>query len=94
MTVNVRFIGSLRNAAGKSGITLQFKQAISLSEAIDRIIEKLPQLKRALIDPELCDPRPNTLILVNEKDISVLDGLNTMLRNGDEVVFVPVLHGG
>jgi molybdopterin converting factor small subunit len=47
-----------------------------------------------LIDPELENPRPNTLILVNGKEISVLNGLDTMLEDGDEVVFVPVVHGG
>jgi len=50
--------------------------------------------KRTLIDPDLENPRPNTLILVNEKEVSVLNGLETMLKDGDEVVFIPVLHAG
>jgi molybdopterin converting factor small subunit len=31
---------------------------------------------------------------VNGKEISVLNGLDTVLKDGDEVVFVPVVHGG
>jgi molybdopterin converting factor small subunit len=31
---------------------------------------------------------------VNGKEISVLQGLETVIKDGDEVVFVPVLHGG
>ena len=58
------------------------------------MVEESPKLKRALVDPEMEDPRPNTLIIVNGKEISVLNGLETMLKDGDEVVFVPVLHGG
>jgi len=54
----------------------------------------MPRLKRTLVDPDLEDPRPNTLILVNGKEISVLKGLETMLKDGDEVVFIPVLHAG
>jgi len=54
----------------------------------------MPRLKRTLVDPDLKDPRPNTLILVNGKEISVLNGLETILRDGDEVVFIPVLHAG
>jgi len=50
--------------------------------------------KRTLIDPDLENPRLNTLILVNEKEVSVLNGLETMLKDGDEVVFIPVLHAG
>jgi molybdopterin converting factor small subunit len=51
-------------------------------------------LKQTLIDPELEDPRPNTLILINGKEISVLNGLETMLKDEDEIIFIPVLHAG
>jgi molybdopterin converting factor small subunit len=54
----------------------------------------MPKAKRILIDPELEDPRPNTLILINGREISVLNGLETMLKDGDEIVFIPVLHAG
>jgi molybdopterin converting factor small subunit len=33
-------------------------------------------------------------MLVNGKDISVLDGVETLLKDGDEVTLVPILHGG
>jgi molybdopterin converting factor small subunit len=65
-----------------------------LREAIEKIVEGLPRLERALVDSELEDPRPNTLILVNEKEIDVLNGLETMLKHEDEIVFIPVLHTG
>jgi len=54
----------------------------------------MPRLKRILIYSELEDPRPDTLIFVNGKEISVLNGLETMLKDGDEVIFIPVLHTG
>jgi molybdopterin converting factor small subunit len=34
------------------------------------------------------------LVLVNGREISVLDGFETTLNDNDEVVFVPVMHGG
>jgi MoaD family protein len=94
MTITVRFIGALRNASGKSKITMAIKKAVTLREIIKKIVEEQPKLKRTLIDPELENPSPNALILVNGKEISVLKGLKTMVRDEDEVVFVPVLHGG
>jgi len=94
MVITVRFIGALRSASGKSKISVKAKGNVRLREFIDKIVEEKPKLKRALIDPELASPSPNALILVNGKEISVLDGLETMLKNGDEVVFVPVVHGG
>jgi molybdopterin converting factor small subunit len=80
--------------SGKSKMCMEVEDATSLKEFIKRLVEKQPKLKRALIDPELEDPRPNTLILVNGKEISVLNGLETMLSDNSEVVFVPVVHGG
>ena len=94
MVITVKFIGAFRNASGKGKFTVASEGRISLKEAIKGIVGELPKLKRVLIDPELESPKPNTLILVNGKEISVLNGLDTILENGDEVVFVPVIHGG
>jgi molybdopterin converting factor small subunit len=33
-------------------------------------------------------------MLVNGKEIGVLKGLETKLKDGDELVLVPVVHGG
>lgn len=94
MIVTAKFVGSLRNLSGKSRIALKFENHVPLREALKKIIEELPALAKTLIDQELGDPRPNSLIIVNGKEISVLNGLETILKDGDELVFVPVLHGG
>lgn len=54
----------------------------------------MPQLTKIFGDQPLSDSRSNTLILVNGREISVLNGLETTLNDGDEVVFIPVVHGG
>ncbi|NWF86943.1 MoaD/ThiS family protein [Candidatus Bathyarchaeota archaeon] len=94
MPITIKFVGAFRGVLGKDRLVLSFEDAIPLKKAIRKIIAYLPQLEQVLINPVLEDPRPNTLILVNGKEISVLDGLDTMLKSGDEVVFVPVVHGG
>lgn len=94
MVVTVRFIGSLRAVSKKSKLTLRLGEAMPLKEVVKRIVKEQPKLKRALIDPELDSPRTSMLMLVNGKEISVLNGLETVLRDGDELVFVPVVHGG
>lgn len=94
MSITVRFVGAFRGMSGVDKLHFSFEGTITLEETIKKVVHKLPKLERILIDPELKDPRPNTLILVNGKEISVLNGLDTILENGDEVVFVPVVHGG
>lgn len=91
----MKFVGSLRNTIGKGRVKLKINGADkTIRDLIGIIVEEFPQAKRALIDPELEDPRPNALIIVNGKEISVLNGLETILKDEDEVVFVPVSHGG
>jgi len=92
--VIVKFVGVFRNASGTSRFFVQLKGPSALREVIQKIVELLPNLEQALIDPELKDHKPNALILVNRKEISVLSGLETIVKDGDEVVFIPVSHGG
>ena len=94
MVITVRFIGSFRTQLGKREIKLKFVKNISVKKAIQKIIKLSNNYKRALIDTESGDPKTNALILLNGKEINVLNGLKTKLQDGDEVVFISILHGG
>ena len=94
MAITVKFIGALRHVSGVDELTLDSKKDISIRELMNEITQEMPALKRSLIDQQLEDPRPNALILVNGREISVLNGLETNLKNGDEIVLIPVVHGG
>jgi len=92
--VNVRLLGIFRGFSGKSRITLKLEQP-TVKKVIQKLADSLPvEAKRLLIDPELNDPRPNALILVNGKEISVLKEMETEIKEGDEVTLIPVTHGG
>jgi molybdopterin converting factor small subunit len=93
--VKVKFIGIFRGLSKRSQLPLELEGSPSLKDVVQKTTELFPpEFKRILIDPELDDPRPNALILLNGRDISVLDGFETRVDDGDEVVFIPVSHGG
>jgi molybdopterin converting factor small subunit len=94
MVVNVKFVGSLRSISGRGNIALRFDDSVPLRKVIRRMIAEVPELKEVLIDREREEPKKNMLILVDGKEISVLNGFDTAIKDGDEVVFVPVTHGG
>ncbi len=75
-------------------MTLNLHDESSIKTIIDRIIEEIPMLKHTFCDQELNAAKSNSLILVNGREISILEGYETKLSDGDEVVFVPVVHGG
>ena len=93
--VNVKFFGVLRKSAGKEEVEVILKQPANIKNLIQELIEKFPkEFEENLIDAELKDPRPNALILINNREINVLNGLETSLKEGDEIIFIPVTHGG
>lgn len=94
MPLTIKFIGALRHLSRKTQLTLNFQEGISIKQLVDNINQELPELKRTFSDQELNDSRSNSLILVNGREISVIDGLETKLNDGDEIVFIPVVHGG
>jgi molybdopterin synthase sulfur carrier subunit len=94
MAITVKFVGALRHVSGAGELALDCKADISIRELMNEITKDMPALRRSLIDQQLEDPRPNALILVNGREISVLNGLETNLKDGDEIVLVPVVHGG
>jgi MoaD family protein len=93
MIITVKFIGALRHASGVNTRVLDWEEC-SVKELLCKLTQQSPELGRSLIDGDAEDSRPNTLVLVNGREISVLDGLRTILKEDDEVVLIPVVHGG
>jgi sulfur-carrier protein len=90
----VKFIGALRHLSGKTKFTLAFQEGATIKSIVQKISQDYPELKHTFSDEVLNNARSNSLVLVNGKEISVLDGYETVLSDGDEIVFVPVVHGG
>ena len=92
--VRVRLLGVFREFPGKSQIILRLEKP-TIGSAVQSLAKLFPiELRRLLIDPELNDPRPNALILLNGREISALKGLETPVSDGDEITLIPVSHGG
>jgi len=94
MKVKVKLFGVLKRAFGSDNLLLELSEFSKLKDLIDKIVEESPSLRNVLLDPELMDPRPHMIILVNGVEISALNGLETSLKDGDEIVLIPVIHGG
>ncbi len=94
MVVNIRFVGSLRSFASRDKIVLDFATTVSLKDVVKTIAKELPALRSVFSDLRSKGSKANMLVLVNGKEISILNDWDTTIGDGDEVVFVPVLHGG
>jgi len=94
MRITVEFVGSLRQASVARTLVRECVEGALLEDLVGGLITEIPALERSLVDKQLEELKPKALILVNGREISVLRGLSTVLKDGDKVVFVPVIHGG
>ena len=94
MVLTIKFIGAMRHITGKTQLTLNYEKEISLKELLAKISQEKPAFEKSFSAQQMTDSTSNALILVNGREISVLNGLETRLCDGDEIVFVPVVHGG
>ena len=97
MKVRLRFFGIFRSAAGASEIELEIaSEAPTVKSTIQQLAfrPEFHDLKELLLNSQTSDPRPNALIMVSGREISVLNGLETTLTENDELLLLPVAHGG
>ena len=93
INVNVKFFGVLRSYAKR------VNSRISLDEPanVETLIVKLSRLSRKfkeLLVTETKELNSNVIVIVNGKEIGVLNGIQTNLHNGDNIILIPVVHGG
>lgn len=95
ITLRIEFLGVLTRLTKRKVVSLEFQSQIVIRDVISELVSRFsPEFKRVLIDPELNDPRSNFLIMLNGKEISALNGLETIVEDSDELVLLPVSHGG
>lgn len=90
--ITVKFMATLRRLALKPTMMFDIDE-IKLRDLIKIIVSMNNQEfnERFVVNSSLS---PDILVLVNGIEIGVLNGLDTVLKRGDEVVFLPTVHGG
>lgn len=92
--ISAKFIGSLKTFFKKGEIIFNFETEITIKDLINFIIENNPNIKDFLISVQNSEFRLNSLVLINDIEISALNGISTKLSDGDKITFIPVIHGG
>ena len=93
-SVTVEFVGTLRHYAGKGKLRVTINDCVSVISFIRELEEKHGIPKGFLLEEDQEGMRSNLLVLVNGREIGVLDGLETRLTAGDRLTLLPVSHGG
>jgi molybdopterin converting factor small subunit len=94
--VPVKLIGVLGSAAGNREVVLPAPNVLTVQELISALLKTVGNkfFRELLVDPGTEDPRPNVIILLNDQDCNIFDGLKTRIQPGTRVTIIPVAHGG
>ena len=92
MAVNVKFFANFREIVGKGEVSASAGDVGSLLEELSR---NYRGLKEALFeDYESRELKKYVNIFVNGRGIRELNGLDTLLKDGDTVAIFPPVAGG
>ena len=96
VNLRVRLVGVLRNLAGRDSLEIEIQEDRTVAQVVEKLIDLVgrTEFEAAVIDRDLNDPTSNTLIIVNDKEMTALNGLKTQLKDTDEIVLIPISHGG
>ena len=94
--VPVKLIGVLGSAAGNREIMLPVSTTLTVQGLISALLKTVGNkfFRELLVDVGTEDPRPNVIIMLNDQDCNIFDGLKTQIEPGTRVTIIPVAHGG
>ena len=85
----LKFFGGLRAKAGQAEYVIQ---AATVGEALAQLCAANEDLQEAIFDGGQL--RPHVRVMVNGHDTELLDGLETPVREGDQIAVFPPIAGG
>ncbi len=94
--IPLKLIGVLGSAAGNREIMLPAPNILTVQELISALLKMVgnKSFRELLVDAGTEDPSPNVIILLNDQDCNIFDGLKTKIEPGTKVTIIPVAHGG
>lgn len=96
MQIRVRLFGVFRNASSIDSLEVDLPEKATIRRLVEELVNRVdrPEFEDLFLDRELNSPLPNAVILVSGREIGSMQGLDSILRVGDEVAILPVAHGG
>ena len=95
ITVSVRTVGLLRALLGGGRLDFELAEGARVSDVLVALaLRGGPQVASYVDAPVHSDARPPLRVQINGRDIEVLAGRETELRDGDDVLVLTPMAGG
>ena len=95
MKITVRSILGIKRLLGKSELVVTISDGNTLKSLIDEMVETFGvEFSTSLYGHSENEILPFIRLMINGRDIEFLDGQDTVLYDGDEVLILPPISGG
>jgi molybdopterin synthase sulfur carrier subunit len=96
LKTKVEYIGHIKGITqNKREEEIQMKDDATITDLLVLLSRKYGEpFKKAIYEPKGTDVKPNYIITVNGYLLNQLKGLETRLKNGDNVTILPIVSGG
>jgi molybdopterin converting factor small subunit len=71
---------------------VEVRENSTLHNLLEELLQKEENVSEIWSSPESIDSE--ALVLLNEVDVGLTGGLETELSDGDEIIVLPLVHGG
>ena len=91
--VKVRAVASLSDIFGNQVFELVISKESNLKDVFDRISSDNSRFSKVVFS-EKGNVKPTIMVLLNGKEVSSFDPEKIKIKEGGEIVFIPLIHGG
>jgi len=92
MNVELRFFATFRQVVGQKVVEREFPEGTTIGEVLYELEEEYDDLAGQLIEDG--DLRPHINVLKSGREALHLDGMDTVLEDGDRLSIFPPVAGG
>jgi molybdopterin synthase sulfur carrier subunit len=95
ITVKIGTILDLKRILGQREVEISVPKESTLQELLVTMVDTWgDELRSRLFEPNSNSPLPHIRLMVNGQDIAFLNRLQTVLKEGDEILILPPVGGG
>jgi len=95
MKVRVHYLGYIKNMLDKKDDELDIREGATLSELLDKLAGLYGQpFKKEVFEPGLKDLKTGFVATVNGILMDQLGGVQTRLKEGDNIILMSLMSGG
>lgn len=93
--IRLRFLSTMRHMVGENEKVIEISKEATIGDLLRLILTTYgKKMTTFLFKEDNESVRNDILILINDVDMNVLEGLDTVLSEEDEVTLMPIAHGG